>query len=142
MIVGIGIDSVEIARFAHWHEHPESKLLRLFTLDEISYCLDNPVKQAERFAARFAAKEALFKAFCSMAPTNKLPLSAIAGAVEVKKEANGNVFLRVDWPFLLNDLIDNCSLQTHLSLTHTEKIATAFIILEKIEKTEKIVDKE
>ena len=134
MIVGIGIDSVEIARFAHWYEHPESKLLRLFTLDEISYCLDNPVKQAERFAARFAAKEAFFKAFCSMAPTNKLPLSAIVGAVEVKKETNGNVFLQVDWPFLLNNLMNYQGIQIHLSLTHTEKIATAFIILEKMEK--------
>lgn len=62
MVLGIGIDSVDIARFEQWHTYSHKKLLRVFSPAEIAYSLENPTKSAERFAVRFAAKEALFKA--------------------------------------------------------------------------------
>jgi holo-[acyl-carrier protein] synthase len=133
MIGGIGIDTVEIARFIDWHNYPEAQLLRLFSPDEIAYCLQNPLKQAERFAARFAAKEAFFKAFCAMNSQNNLPLSVIAGAIEVKKAPNGSISLFVNWAFLLNTKSHKNTIQSHISLTHTEKTASAIVILEKIE---------
>lgn len=62
MILGIGIDIVDIGRFKRALERwGDSFTTRLFTEDELSYCLKR--KRPEfHLAARFAAKEAFFKA--------------------------------------------------------------------------------
>jgi holo-[acyl-carrier protein] synthase len=62
MIVGIGCDIIDISRFARELELGDSGFTEsLFTPDEISYC--RSMRRPERhFAARFAAKEAFFKA--------------------------------------------------------------------------------
>jgi len=62
-ILGTGIDLVENARIAASIEKfGERFLKRIFTLDEVAYCAScaNPVPH---YAARFAAKEAVSKAF-------------------------------------------------------------------------------
>ena len=62
-LAGIGADIVDIARIRAAHErHGAHFLERVFTPDEITYCLrmGNP---HEHLAARFAAKEAVAKAF-------------------------------------------------------------------------------
>ena len=62
MIVGIGIDIVEVARIAAAVERFGERFLnRIFTANEIRYCRSKQ-NAMERFAARFAAKEAGFKA--------------------------------------------------------------------------------
>lgn len=62
MIVGTGIDVVEVARVAAAIErYGERFLRRVFTEAEVRYCQSKP-NPAERFAARFAAKEAGMKA--------------------------------------------------------------------------------
>ena len=66
-----------------------------------------------------------------MNPQNNLPFPAVAGAIEVKKASNGAVSLLVDWPFLLNNKLPKNTIASHISLTHTEFIATAIVILEK-----------
>jgi holo-[acyl-carrier protein] synthase len=62
MIVGIGIDLVEVSRFAtalsRWGDRFES---RLFTEKEMNYC-NSKKDRSQRLACRFAAKEALLKA--------------------------------------------------------------------------------
>lgn len=62
MIIGIGIDTVEVARFQRFLDENNQKLLdRLFGPLEQDYC--RPKKQtAACYAARFAAKEAFLKA--------------------------------------------------------------------------------
>lgn len=62
MILGIGVDTVEIARFQRFIDEGNQILMqRLFTPVEQEYC--SPRKQAAAsYAARFAAKEALVKA--------------------------------------------------------------------------------
>jgi len=61
-IHGIGIDVVEVERFAAAIlRHGEPFLARLFTPDERSYCAPTHVP-AIHYAARFAAKEAAAKA--------------------------------------------------------------------------------
>lgn len=62
MNLNIGIDIVDIERFAHFHTYSAKQLSRVFSPEEIAHCLETPKKSAERFAARFAFKEALFKA--------------------------------------------------------------------------------
>ena len=62
MIVGTGIDIVEVARIAAAVERFGERFLnRVFTTSEIRYCRSKQ-NSMERFAARFAAKEAAFKA--------------------------------------------------------------------------------
>ena len=62
MIVGIGVDLVETARIKQGiDQHGDRFIRRLYTPGEIAYC-EKFKNQAERYAARFAAKEAAFKA--------------------------------------------------------------------------------
>jgi holo-[acyl-carrier protein] synthase len=58
MIVGTGIDIAEVPRIAASLERFGGRFLcRLFTAGEIRYC-ESKANRAERYAARFAAKEA------------------------------------------------------------------------------------
>jgi holo-[acyl-carrier protein] synthase len=62
MIVGTGIDIAEVPRIAESMQRFGDRFLRrVFTADEILYC-DSKANRAERYAARFAAKEAAMKA--------------------------------------------------------------------------------
>lgn len=62
MVLGIGIDVVEIARIRRLMERWQDRFLkRVFTDDELEYALRRH-DPAEHLAARFAAKEATLKA--------------------------------------------------------------------------------
>ena len=62
MIVGTGIDIAEVPRIRQSIERFGDRFLqRVYTAGEIQYC-DSKANRAERFAARFAAKEAAMKA--------------------------------------------------------------------------------
>ena len=62
MIVGTGIDIIEVPRVGGAIERfGERFLQRIFTAAEIRYC-DSKPNRVERYAARFAAKEAALKA--------------------------------------------------------------------------------
>ena len=63
MILGIGIDIIEVARIQASHERFGERFLnRILHPNEISYCLSYKAP-APFLAARFAAKEAISKAF-------------------------------------------------------------------------------
>lgn len=63
MILGTGIDIVEVERFKKAVQSwGDSFLAKIFTKNEIKYS-ENRRFQNQHFAARFAAKEAVFKAF-------------------------------------------------------------------------------
>jgi len=62
MIVGTGIDIAEVPRIRQSIERFGDRFLqRIYTAGEIRYC-DSKVNREERYAARFAAKEAAMKA--------------------------------------------------------------------------------
>jgi holo-[acyl-carrier protein] synthase len=62
MIVGTGIDIAEVPRIREAIErHGQRFLNRIFTKGEIQYC-ESKANRVERYAARFAAKEAGMKA--------------------------------------------------------------------------------
>ncbi len=62
MIVGTGIDIAEVPRIQQSIERFGDRfLLRIYTEGEMRYC-DGKANRAERYAARFAAKEAAMKA--------------------------------------------------------------------------------
>ncbi len=131
MILGIGIDSVEVKRFETWSSYNQKVLLRVFSEQEIVYCLQNPAKTAERFAARFAAREAFFKALSMYQPEYTLPFLTVCRLVTIEKNKNNSPSLIVDW----KQIISYCPITptgTLLSLTHTQQVATAFVILQQI----------
>lgn len=62
MIVGTGVDIAERARIAQsLEQYGERFIKRIYTPAEVAYC-EKFKNKAERYAARFAAKEAAFKA--------------------------------------------------------------------------------
>ncbi len=64
MIIGVGVDIVEVSRIAAAVNHPrtgERFRQRVFTAGEDAYCNRRRHKE-QSFAARFAAKEAVMKA--------------------------------------------------------------------------------
>ena len=62
MVVGLGVDITEVDRIqAAIDRHGRAFLRRIFTPSEIAYC-EKHRNHAERFAGRFAAKEAAMKA--------------------------------------------------------------------------------
>ena len=62
MIVGLGVDIAEVGRVkAAIERHGEVFLRRVFTAKEVEYC-ERYKNKFERYAGRFAAKEAAMKA--------------------------------------------------------------------------------
>jgi holo-[acyl-carrier protein] synthase len=124
MIVGTGIDVVEVPRVAAAIERFGNRFLqRIFTQGEIRYC-QSKANRVERFAARFAAKEAGMKA---------LGTGWNHGVrwrdVEVQRQPGGRptiVFHGVAARFA-EKLGSN---HAALSLTHTAAEAIAHVILE------------
>lgn len=61
MIFGIGIDQIEVPRVRERLDKEDDLKETLFTAGEIAYC-DGKRHSAQHYAARYAAKEAFFKA--------------------------------------------------------------------------------
>jgi len=65
LVLGLGIDIIEIARVRKSIENYGDKFLaKVFTEEEIRYC-DSKFNKYQHYAARFAAKEAVYKALAS-----------------------------------------------------------------------------
>jgi holo-[acyl-carrier protein] synthase len=83
MIVGLGVDTVEIARVDRMlREHGGRALQRLFTPNEVSYC-QGKNNAAQHFAARLAAKEATFKALSGTDAARAIGWREIEVAIEI-----------------------------------------------------------
>lgn len=129
MILGIGIDSIEIERFSHWPSYSHAQLRRIFSSHEIAHCLEIPLKSAERFAVRFAAREALWKALCQAWPEHSASFLHMCRSIEVAHVKNGAPYFIINQEFLAHHL--TADIKINLSLTHTQNNATAFVIISK-----------
>jgi holo-[acyl-carrier protein] synthase len=82
VVVGLGMDVVEVARIARILEGPPERvrrfLERCFTEEERTYC-DAARDRATRYAARFAAKEAASKALGAPAGIRFLDVEVARG---------------------------------------------------------------
>ncbi len=124
MILGLGIDIIEVARIQASHEKFGERFLhRILHPNEIAYCLAhrNP---APFLAVRFAAKEAVSKAFGT-------GIGSQLGwrDIEVGKRESGEPFV------ILHDagqklLHERGARGVLLSLSHTENYAAAVAVLE------------
>lgn len=132
MIVGIGIDAVEIERFQTWKQFSKKQLERIFTLKEISYAFENKNKTAERLAVRFAAREAFYKAFSYFDPEHTFAFLTLCKNVSILNENRRAPKLAVNWNYVKKHSKKELNnIDTLISLTHTKTVATAYIILAK-----------
>jgi holo-[acyl-carrier protein] synthase len=124
MILGTGIDLVEVARIRNSIERfGERFLKRLLCPDEITYCLSHR-DPAPFVAGRFAAKEAISKAFGTGIGSQ---LGWLDMEVAHKPSGQPYVVLHGGAPRLLEE---RGARVVHLSLSHTNEHATAVAILE------------
>lgn len=127
MIVAIGVDMAPVARFSGLLARaPERTYARLCTLHEAAYCRSR-AHPAEALAARFAAKEAVLKCL-GTGWTAGLGFAQI----EVVRAASGAVSLQLHGAAAERATARGID-RWHLSLTHTEALATAFVVAERTE---------
>jgi holo-[acyl-carrier protein] synthase len=120
---GIGVDIVEVARIADLiRDHGQRFLDRVYQPGEIDYCrsMQDP---APHFAARFAAKEAVSKAF-GTGFAQRIGWRDI----EVRKKASGEPFVVLHSGAA--ELAKRLNIETVLvSLSHTQAYAVANALL-------------
>jgi holo-[acyl-carrier protein] synthase len=124
MIVGTGIDITEVDRIARAiARYGERFLRRVFTEAEIRYC-ESKKNKAERYAARFAAKEAALKAIGT-----GWRQGVAWREIEVGREPGGRP--TVSFSGKVRQHAERLGARrASLSLTHTESTAMAQVILE------------
>lgn len=124
MIVGTGVDITEVPRVAaSIQRFGERFLKRVFTDAEIAYC-ESKQNKAERFAARFASKEAALKALGT-----GLRMGISWREVEVTRLPGGRPTM--SFHGVAAQIAAKLGVKrSHLSLSHTEEHAIAYVILE------------
>ena len=123
MIVGVGIDIVEIGKIAKSVDDP-AYLKRVFTPGEMAYC-QSLKNGAQSFAGRFAAKEAFMKAI-----GQGIRQGVWFTDVEVVNAPGGAPMLQVSERMLGKGILPvGCAI--HISISHSKEYATAVVIIEK-----------
>ncbi|MBK7600719.1 MAG: holo-ACP synthase [Acidobacteria bacterium] len=125
MIIGTGVDIIEISRIERALKlHGERFRDRVFTEREIAYC-ELLARRAERYATRFAAKEAARKAIGAATPVVALSwhdveiISSYEGAPQL--EFHGRAA----------ELVKELKVKrAHVSLSHATDMAIAYVVLE------------
>jgi holo-[acyl-carrier protein] synthase len=120
VIIGIGVDVVDLERFEQVLDRTPAMRPRLFTPAEL--LRDGEPRPIASLAARFAAKEALIKAFGSSAGLSWQDLEVVSD-----DQRNPSLTLRGQ----AQGVADARGVRSvHLSLSHDGGIATAFVVLE------------
>jgi holo-[acyl-carrier protein] synthase len=115
MIIGIGIDIIEISRIQKAIEKNPRFCDRVFTKAEIQYT-DGKKNKFQHLAARFAAKEAFFKAIGKhIAWADVETINLPSGQPQLV------IYAKEDFGFT----------RSHISLSHLADHALAVVILEK-----------
>ena len=124
MIAGMGVDLIEIVRVKDAHrKHGQRFIERLFTPAEAKYCLRKKDPYPS-LAGRFAAKEAVIKAF-SRGFGGRWKWTQI----EVVREMSGKPGIQLSG--VLEKLRKERKIKkVHLTIAHSKKDATATVILE------------
>ena len=123
MIIGIGIDIIEIDRIKKSVDRFGDHFLnKIYTEKELEYCLSKHNKY-QHLAARFAAKEAIYKAVACGWENG-----ATWKNMEITNEKNG--IPKVELLGKLKDFIKNDK-EIKISLSHSDNYVTAVAIVYK-----------
>jgi holo-[acyl-carrier protein] synthase len=123
VVIGLGIDIVEVSRIRKALENGDALARRVFTEQELQYCAARK-NRFQHFAGRFAAKEAALKAIgtgwqegirwqdVEVVPgeKGKPELNFYGRAEEILKELKGR--------------------SAHLTITHASEYAVAAVVIE------------
>lgn len=121
MIVGIGVDLVDVERFKWMMRRSPNLVSRVFSERE-SQTPEGIARSAESLAARFAAKEAVVKALGEVASLRPQQCEVVVGE-------RGKPFLELTGE--LAQLAEDRGVTTwHLSLAHDGGNAIAYVIAE------------
>jgi len=124
VIIGMGVDLAEVERIkAAIERHGEAFLRRVFTVGEREYC-ERFKNKYERYAGRFAAKEAAMKALGTGWRRGVRWVD-----FEVVRELGGRPTIRLDGT--AKKIAEELGVtRIALSITHTEEQALAQVIFE------------
>ena len=125
MILGTGIDIIEVARVQASHERFGERFLnRLLLPAEIAYCLSHKVP-GPFIAARFSAKEAISKAFGT-------GIGAQLGwqDMEIRRKESGEPYVVLHGKGL-KLFRSRRAKRLHITLSHTAHYATTAAVLER-----------
>ncbi len=127
MIVGIGIDAIDIDRIERMYaENGDRMLARLFTQDELTF-LSSKIAPAQHLAVRLAAKEAAYKALSG----NELARGIGWRDVEVlTRTADGAPELRLHGR-AAERFSELAATSAHVSLSHSAATAVAVVVVER-----------
>ena len=125
-VVGVGVDLVHVPSFAEQLDRPGTRFAEAFTPGERADAHDRPDAPAAHLAARWAAKEAVVKAW-SAALFGSPPVMGeqVHRLIEVATDAWGRPGIR-----LHGEVAEHLAGHTlHLSLSHDADHATACVTL-------------
>jgi holo-[acyl-carrier protein] synthase len=122
MIIGIGTDIIEVERIADSiNKYGDRFRNRIFTATEQEYCEQFKDNKYLHYAARFAAKESFSKAI-GTGITKGFKFNEIG----IRNEPSGKPVVE-----LLGGLAERWGhCRVHISLSHTQGNAVAYIVLE------------
>ncbi len=124
-VIGIGMDLVEISRIERLLEWKGDRALkRLFTFREVDYAAKR-AQPARSYAARFAAKEAGYKALAGSELARKISWRDL----EVIVRSDGSPTLILHGP-ARRRAEELGVTRVHLTLTHTVTTAGAMVVIE------------
>ena len=124
MIYGIGIDNIEVNRVKKQFDEDNGFKEKIFTSKEIEYC-ETKANRSLNYAARFAAKEAFFKAL-GTGWRNGMAFNEI----EVVNDDLGKPLICL-YGKTKKIVEENNLTNIQVSLSHIKDFATAVIIIEK-----------
>jgi len=127
-IVGIGLDLVTVSEFAEQLDRAGTTMIReSFTAGERRYCQGKGTDPARSYAVRWAAKEAVLKAWASSRFARRPQVGDNPYLlIEVVNDAWGRPTIKLHG--LAQDFLPRAKI--HLSLTHDGDTAAAVVILE------------
>jgi holo-[acyl-carrier protein] synthase len=124
MIAGLGTDLVEVERISASLKKESGFREMVFSANEIAYC-ENKTNKFECYAARFAAKEAFFKALGT-----GWPEGTNFNEVEIIHDVNGKP--EINLLGQTQKTLASCGINKILvSLSHVKTMATAVVMIEK-----------
>ena len=123
MVIGLGIDIIEIDRIKDSIDKFGDRFLKkIYTQNEINYC-NSKSNKYQHFAARFAAKEAVYKALAS-----GWEKASTWQSIEINNEPNGMPVVKLNGK-LSSFLSDENNLK--ISLSHSRDYVACVAIIYK-----------
>ena len=116
MKIACGVDIIEISRIEKAIERQGEKFLNtIYTENEIQYCESHKINKFQHYAARFAAKEALYKALSEIIPKENLEWTAF----EITNDEDGRPKVNINF-----DKIKDID----ISISHCKEYAVATVV--------------